>query len=69
MEDRWVNDFCSFLKLLEEYGKIGHSAMIGFFADGDGGFRPKFNINTDFQYVDSIEGGDGISMEQYFDAG
>ena len=30
MEDRWVNDFCSFLKLLEGYGKIGHSAIIGF---------------------------------------
>ena len=36
MPERWVNDFCSFLKHLEHNGKIGHSALVGFYADGDG---------------------------------
>ena len=48
MPERWVNDFCSFLKHLECNGKIGHSALVGFYADGDGDFRPKFNISTEY---------------------
>ena len=48
MPERWVDDFCSFLKHLEHNGKAGHSALVGFYADGDGDFRPTFNINTEY---------------------
>ena len=48
MPERWVDNFCSFLERLEYNGKIGHSSCIGFYADGDGDFRPKFNILTDY---------------------
>jgi hypothetical protein len=47
--ERWVNQFCSFLKHLERNGNLGHSALVGFYADGDGDFRPKFNIKTEFE--------------------
>jgi hypothetical protein len=47
--ERWVNDFCSFLEHLEHCGSVGHSALIGFYADGDGDFRPKFRINTEYE--------------------
>lgn len=46
--ERWVNDFCSFIKYLEFCGNIGHSASVSFYADGDGDFRPQFDINTQF---------------------
>lgn len=42
MEERWVPYFVSFLKRMEADGRIGHSEMLGFFADGDGDFRPSF---------------------------
>lgn len=47
--ERWVDYFCSFLKHLERNGNIGHSALVGFYADGDGDFRPKFNIQTKYE--------------------
>lgn len=53
MNERWINDFCSMLKRMENCGKVGHSEIISFFADGDGDFRPCFNINTDFNIVPS----------------
>ena len=48
MNERWIDDFCSMLKYMERCGNIGHSSIIGFYSDGDGDFRPKFNINTEF---------------------
>lgn len=48
MNERWVDDFCSMLKCMESFGNLGHSNIIGFYADGDGDFRPKFQINRDF---------------------
>lgn len=47
--ERWVDEFCSFLKHLERNGSQGHSALVGFYADGDGDFRPRFNIHTDYE--------------------
>ena len=43
--ERWVNEFCSFLNHLERNGKLGHSALVGFYADSDGDFRPRFNTS------------------------
>ena len=45
MNERWVDDFCSFLKCMEMYGRVGHSGLVGFHADGDGDFRPEFEID------------------------
>lgn len=68
MEERWIDDFCSFLKKMEYYGNIGHSSIIGFYTDGDGDFHPKFNIDTKFE----TKTGNVVDMAQkqlVFDAG
>lgn len=55
MEERWINDFCSMLKEMENFGNLGKSKIIGIYSDGDGDFRPKFNIDTEFKTVKPIE--------------
>lgn len=73
MKDRWVNDFCSMLKYMESCGSIGHSSIVGFYSDGDGDFRPKFEIDTEFEKADGYwrkDHGDKIpDIEVMFDAG
>ena len=49
MNGRWVNDFCSMLHWMQSCGNLGHSSLVGFYADGDGDFRPKFTINTEWE--------------------
>lgn len=49
MRDRWINDFCSLLKYMERCGKDGHSAFVGFYADGDGDFSPEFSFSIPFE--------------------
>lgn len=49
MNERWVNDFCSMLKWMEHCGNVGHTSLVAFMADGDGDFRPEFEIGTDFE--------------------
>ena len=49
MRERWVDDFCSMLKYMEGCGRGGHSALVGFYADGDGDFRPQFVIDRPFE--------------------
>lgn len=67
MPERWVDDFCSFLKHLEHNGKIGHSALVGFYADGDGDFRPTFNISTDYTLTSGCS--TNWTPETMYDAG
>lgn len=60
MEERWINQFCSMLKRMEHLGRMGSSDNITIYSDGDGDFRPKFNIDVDFcdedpRYEDSDE--------------
>lgn len=70
MNKRWVNDFCSMLKWMESCGQVGHSSFVGFYADGDGDFRPEFNIHTDYQKTDGIKQENIASIpEIMFDAG
>ena len=45
MEERWFPYFLKMLQSAEQNGNIGHSCMVGIYADGDGDFRPKFNID------------------------
>jgi len=49
MNERWVDDFCSMLKWMQCCGDIGHSSVVGFYSDGDGDFRPKFEIDKEFE--------------------
>lgn len=44
MEERWIPYFLAFLEDMQACGNIGHSEILGFYADGDGDFRPKFTI-------------------------
>ena len=48
MKERWVDDFLSFLRYMETCGNLGHSAVLGFYADGEGDFRPKFVFDRKF---------------------
>lgn len=54
MNERWVNEFCSMLKWMESCGNLGHSSIVGFYSDGDGDFRPKFNIDYNFEKTEGI---------------
>jgi len=46
--ERWVNDFCAMLEEMQYFGEQGHSGVVGIYADGDGDFRPRFNIMTEY---------------------
>lgn len=73
MNERWVDDFCSMLKWMENCGNVGHSSVVGFYSDGDGDFRPKFNIDTEFNNVNGYRNEDTPfllpKLEVIFDAG
>ena len=73
MDARWVNTFLTFLKRLEHNGDIGHSSLIGFYADGDGDFRPKFkvmNFLTDGEISTKDGCYNGYPLPEYiYDAG
>ena len=62
--EQWVNHFCSFLKEMERNGNNGHSAVIGFYCDGDGTFRPKFEIDTRFRVVEGYNQSKPIYVEK-----
>ena len=49
MSERWIDDFCSMLNWMQSCGNIGHSYLVGFYADGDGDFRPKFEIDMEYE--------------------
>jgi hypothetical protein len=44
MPVRWLPQFLGFLKAMQDNGAVGHSEVLGFFADGDGDFQPQFLI-------------------------
>lgn len=48
MPERWADAFCSMLSMMEKNGNIGHSSIIGFYSDGDGDYRPKFQIDREY---------------------
>lgn len=73
MNERWVNDFCSMLKWMESCGNLGHSSVVAFLSDGDGDFRPKFEIDHPYEKTDGYwrkDYGDRIPVpEVIYDAG
>lgn len=70
MGKRWVDDFCSLLEWMEYCGNVGHSSFVGFYADGDGDFRPKFEIDVNFNKKEGIPKKEILRKpEIMFDAG
>lgn len=71
MNERWVNDFCSMLYWMQSCGEIGHSSIVGFYADGDGDFRPKFEFNREFVKTEGYwaTNKELTELEVIFDAG
>lgn len=71
MKERWVNDFCSMLKWMEKCGNVGHSSIVGFYSDGDGDFRPKFEIDREFKINNGYRRKDKElpNIEVLYDAG
>lgn len=66
IEERWIDDFCSMLKEMERLGNIGSSKKVGIYSDGDGDFRPKFDIDTEYKKTFPIT---NTSCEEIYDAG
>lgn len=70
MRERWVSTFLGMLKRMQYLGAIGSSRHVTIFSDGDGDFRPKFEImsmeeyNGPFDEPAREEGGNTL-----FDAG
>ena len=73
MSERWVNDFCSMLNWMESCGNLGHSSIVGFYADGDGDFRPKFEFDCEYEKTEGFWNKDQErelpELEVLFDAG
>lgn len=55
MDERWVDYFCSMLQYMEFCGKVGHSGLVSFYSDGDGDFRPKFEVDIDFKKKEGLK--------------
>lgn len=68
MDERWIFHFCSFLKNLEYNSNIGHSSIIGFYADGDADFRAKFDINAEYE-IQNPHKKSKMICENLYDAG
>ena len=54
LEEECIPVFIAFLEELEYNGKIGYSEIVGIFSDGDGNFRPKFEIKGDEEIITGI---------------
>ena len=54
------------LKEMERLGNIGSSKKVGIYSDGDGDFRPKFDIDTEYKKTFPIT---NTSCEEIYDAG
>ena len=65
VEERWIPHLQSFLKHMEAMGDVGHSALVGFYADGDGDFRPTFNFDEESEWPDPIERADLIHIHKH----
>ncbi len=48
IEERWIPHFMSMLKEMERLGDRGSTRVVGIVSDGDGDFRPKFNVDFEF---------------------
>ena len=69
MKKCWADEFLSFLKKMQEFGNVGHSELLGFYADGDGDFRPKFKTEFKYNVTKAIEAKHLKPTITMFDAG
>ena len=72
MEERWIDHFMSMLYMMQNYGNLGHSGILGFYSDGDGDFRPKFISDIEWNKVEPFEPNDRPTLsgiEYLYDAG
>lgn len=68
--DRWVPHFVGFLERLQYLGAVGCSRTTSIFADGDGDFRPRFEISSiDGDVPQAAAPSEDFSGRQVFDAG
>ena len=59
---RWYKQFIGFLQELENDSVMGHSALVGFFADGDGDFGFRWTFSDDSESKSATE-----KVKKYFD--
>ena len=71
MNERWIDDFCSMFSYMQKCGEVGHSSIVGFYSDGDGDFRPKFEIDKAYELKYGYHSEDKKlpELEVIFDAG
>ena len=50
MREHWASHFLGMLKRMQYLGAIGSSRYVTIFSDGDGNFRPKFEIMSTEEY-------------------
>ena len=55
MRERWAAQFIGLLKAMQTNGSVGHSEMLRFYSDGDGDFRPKFDIGGEGAKIEPAE--------------
>jgi hypothetical protein len=68
MKRRWANQFWGMLTHMQRLGSWGSSRDVTFMADGDGDFRPKFDLSgTDLVAAEPLK--TSPSGNTYFDAG
>ena len=49
MDEKDVNEFITFLKVLERLGHKKEDELVGYFANGSKGFAPKFELNIPYE--------------------
>ena len=70
MRERWVPYFLSMLAYMEELGNLGSSRKVALYSDGDGDFRPKFEITVDPSLdLKKVEPKEDIKGNRLYDAG
>lgn len=66
----WASQFQSLLRRMEEYGNAGRSGQLGFYADGNGIFHPRFSFSSEFEKVDGRSSRYlTTKVDELFDAG
>lgn len=63
IKPRWYKKFIGFLQELEGDSMAGHSALVGFFADGDGDFGFRWTYSDDKESELATK-----KVEEYFDS-
>ena len=54
MEERWIPYFQSMLMTMQQLDIRGSSRLLGFYSDGDGDFRPRFEFDIPVTMVAGI---------------